>query len=157
MNIEQNNNQEQIKTNEAAKEIAPVEVINVEDKQAKIEEKKQKEEKNNKQINEIKGKIMEQFSDPFSKWKEREIQKINDKAKEIIGESTNAIGGVKQNFDKGFALSALDDYGELKFIDYASKEGNQDDIDYALKLVNSYYRDRDDLKTSLMQRSGQNK
>ncbi|MFA6251359.1 MAG: hypothetical protein WC603_01900 [Candidatus Paceibacterota bacterium] len=64
MNIEQKmngNNQEVIKTNEMVQEIAPVEVLSEEDKQAKIKKKRLEEIENDQRIAEIKGAISKQF------------------------------------------------------------------------------------------------
>ncbi len=166
MSIEQDlnkNNQEEIKTNEVVKETVPVKILSVEEEQAKVEEKKQKEEENNKNIEDVRQEILNKIDggnqekniDPFGKWKEREIQKINDKAKEMEGQTkSGAISdrGPVSAYDRRGALISLDDYGETKFIDFAIKEGSKEDIDYALKLVNTYYRDRDDLKTALMEK-----
>jgi|GEM_PF-4773597 len=46
-------------------------------------------------------------------------------------------------------LLTLKDYHDLKFIDHAIIEGTKEEIDYALRIVNSSYRDRDDLKSKL--------
>ena len=161
------NRSEEIKNNEGAQEVAPTRApINVEDEQAKSEARKQKEEANNIQIEEQREKIMKQFDgvnqekvlDPFGAWKEKEVQKIENKAKEMEGQvKSGAISdrGPVPSYDKNFALEALNNYGELKFVDFAIKEGNQDDVKYALKLVDTYYRDRDDLKATLMEKSNQ--
>jgi hypothetical protein len=63
MNPEQkiNNIQEKIITNESIQVVVPTESISEEDKQARVEEKTQKEKENNEQIEKIKEDILKQF------------------------------------------------------------------------------------------------
>lgn len=64
MSIEQSlntNSQEKIINNEVVSNENTVEVVSEEDKQAKIEEKNQKEKENNEQIEKVKEDLMKQF------------------------------------------------------------------------------------------------
>ena len=63
MNLEQNinNAQENTLPSESVQEVASVEVLSEEDKQAKVEEKAQKEKENNEEIEKVKEDILKQF------------------------------------------------------------------------------------------------
>ncbi len=94
----------------------------------------------------------------FAEWKEREVQKIENEAKEMEGQSKSVSISDRptQAYDKRSRLLALDNYGELKFIEYAINEGDSEDVNDALKRLNASYRDRDDLKNRLLEKSNQN-
>jgi len=64
MNLEQNINNvpEKVITNESVQEVFPTKVISDEDKQAKVEEKTQKEKENNEQIEKVKEDILKSFN-----------------------------------------------------------------------------------------------
>jgi tetratricopeptide (TPR) repeat protein len=63
MNPEQkiNNVPEKIITNESVQEVVFTEIVSEEDKQAKVEEKAQKEKENNEQIEKVREDLMKQF------------------------------------------------------------------------------------------------
>jgi hypothetical protein len=166
MSIEQNNSQEKIINNESVQEVVRTEVISEEDKQAKIEKKVQNKIDDDKRINEIRNELIGENNseisgseayDIYSKWKESEIQKIKLMATETEGQvKSSAISdrGPVAARDSNFSLIDLENSGELKFIQFASNEGNKKDISAAIKLVDLYYRDRTDLKEKLLNKVG---
>jgi len=90
--------------------------------------------------------------DQFLKWKSDQKREINIKASESGNKSvSNAIGGKRLLFDRGGALSQLDDYQEEQFIEHASTEK---EIEEALDMVEKLYRDRVDLKAGLLINKG---
>lgn len=165
MNPEQNMNnvQEKIITNESVQEVVPNEVISEEDKQAKVEKKIQNKIDDDKKIYEIRKELIGENSnseisgseayDIYSKWKEEEVKKIEIRRKEMNGQtkaSTISDRGPVVAIDSKFSLIDLENSGQLKFIEFATKEGNKKDISAAIKLLDLYYKDRNDLKEKLL-------
>jgi len=154
MSKEQNmlNKQEAPKAVEANQSTTKAEVTE-EEKQAKATILKEREIEDGKKIEDLRKKLTgEPKRTDFEMMKEflkNETNKINEMAEANKGSSDNAIGGRKENFNKTGMINSLEDYHELKFIDHAINEGTKDELNYALRIINSSYRDRDDLKSQL--------
>lgn len=107
MMLEQNlgdNGQEKIITNESVQEVIPTKVISEEDKQAKIKEKDQTEEENNKQIENVKQDILKKFENLESKeeYPEGHIMNSNmlDKIAQLEAISQDTFEFIQDRYDK---------------------------------------------------------
>jgi hypothetical protein len=158
MNLEQNlSGGVETKDTLISKEVEAVHIPSAEDLQAKENTIAANKVADQKRIDEIKNELMGKDNleisngeayDIYSKWKELELQKISIKAKEMEGQKDSA--GIGYNYNRQFNSMNLEGGGEVKFIEFASKEGSQRDINAALKLLGMYHRDRDDLKEKLL-------
>lgn len=109
MKLEQstNNVPEKIITNESVEEVVPIEVISEEDKQAKVEEKLQKEKENNDEIAKKREEIMNQMGEQESKegYQEGHIMNPNmlDKVAQLEAIDWDTLEFSQKRYDNYFS------------------------------------------------------
>ncbi len=134
----------------------PVTTVEVskEERKAKAASIKSRIAEDGEKIKELRSELVGESKrtdfDIMKDFLENETEKINEIAEKRKGLTENTIGGKPtESFDKNFALIALENNKDLKFIDHSINEGTKEEIDYALRIINSSYRDRSDLKSKL--------
>lgn len=94
--------------------------------------------------------------DPYYKWLADARKQIEEQKIANAGKTKGAaIAGMEVSaYDAKAAHLSLDDYGELKFIEFASEKGNEEQSECALDMVNKLYADRDDLRAGIYANMG---